>query len=236
MCTGAPVKWTLLVLLPAVALAGGFGGTFGRPRGIRVGVAAVLPKSIVGVGDSIMNGYGAPSPLDTAVLALGTGAVRYNAGNPGERSNQIRDRWLATESAICGVRRCDYVWFEGGVNDLRLAGTPPATVASNMVTAVDDALSKGYVVLWSDILPCRADADCGPSVGTNILAYNAAMAMACNTAPRSTNPRMRCIFAYSAFDDPAQPGYLLPAYSRDGLHLSVAGSAALGAMAASRLP
>jgi lysophospholipase L1-like esterase len=197
-------------------------------------VAAALPKSIVGVGDSIMNGYGAPSPLDTAVLALGTGAVRYNGGNPGERSNQIRDRWLATESTICGVRRCDYVWFEGGVNDLRLAGTPPATVAANMTTAVDDALSKGYVVLWSDILPCRADADCGASVGTNILAYNAVMQSACTA--RAGNTNLRCIFAYAAFDDPAQPGYLLAAYSRDGLHLSVSGSAALGAMAAARLP
>lgn len=230
------MRWPLLALLPAVALAGGFGGKFGRPRLVRASAAAVLPKSIVGVGDSIMNGYGAPSPLDTAVLALGNGAVRYNAGNPGERSNQIRDRWLATEATICGVRKCEYVWFEGGVNDLRLAGTPPATVASNMTTAVDDALAKGYAVLWSDILPCRADADCGALVGTNILAYNAAMLTACMTAPRSLNPNLRCIFAYSAFDDPAQPGYLLPAYSRDGLHLSVAGSAALGTMAAARLP
>lgn len=215
----------LVALMPALSQAA-------PPRCV---VSAPSWKSLLGIGDSIMNGYGAPSPLETAVVALGAGAVRYNAGYPGENSTQIAARWLATEATVCGVRRCTHVWMEGGVNDLRLTATTPADIATNMASAVDDALAKGYVVVWSDILPCRGDAQCTAPVAANILAYNALMATACATAPRSLNPRLRCVFAYAAFDNPASPGYLLPAYSRDELHLSSAGSAALGALAAAAL-
>lgn len=231
------MKWALLALLPAVALAGGFGGRFGSPRRSSSGASApVAPKTLVGVGDSIMNGYGADSPLKTAVLALGTGAVAFNAGYPGETSAQISARWMASEATVCGVQRCTHVWLEGGVNDLRLTATLPAAIVANMATAVDDALAKGYVVVWSDILPCRGDAQCAAPVAANILTYNALMATACATAPRAANPRLRCIFAYSAFEDPTRPGYLRPAYSRDELHLTNEGSAALGAMATAVLP
>lgn len=225
-----------LTLLPALAFAGGFSGAISSSGpASAVSAPPALPLSLVGVGDSIMNGYGVPSPLDTAVLALGVGAIRYNAGVPGENSTQIKDRWLASESTVCGVSRCTHVWFEGGVNDLRLTATLPAAIVANMEAAVDDALGKGYTVVWSDILPCRAEAQCTEGVAANILTYNALMATSCATAPRSLNPRLRCIFAYATFDDPSNPGYLLPAYSSDGLHLSTAGSAALGSLAAAVL-
>lgn len=234
MCRAALlIVFTAWASMPALAEAQTFGGgvfTSKASRGTGGG-SVTLPSSLVGVGDSIMNGYGVPSPLVTAVEALGAGAYAINAGYPGENTAQISERWLASEATVCGATRCSHVWFEGGVNDLRLTSTLPPAMIANMLTAVDDALAKGYVVVWSDILPCRGDAQCTAPVAGNILTYNALMATACATAPRSLNPRLRCVFAYSAFDNPASPGYLLPAYSRDELHLSVSGSEALGALA-----
>lgn len=227
----------ILTLLPAFAFAGGFGGAISSSGpATSVSTPATPPLTLVGVGDSIMNWYGVPSPLDTAVLALGPSAIRYNAGVPGENSAQIKDRWLASEATVCGVSRCTHVWFEGGVNDLRLTATLPPAIISNMETAVDDALAKGYTVVWSDILPCRGDAQCTEAVAANILTYNGLMSTACATAPRSLNPRLRCIFAYATFNNPANPGFLLPAYSSDNLHLTPEGSALLGSLAAAVLP
>lgn len=216
----------LLALLPSLAQAGTLRCHQDTPSAAR---------ALLGVGDSILNGYGVPSPLLTAVPVLGADAFTINAGYPGENSTQISARWLASEATVCGVRRCTHVWLEGGVNDLRLTATLPAVIASNMASAVDDALAKGYVVVWSDILPCRGDAQCTAPVAANILTYNALVATECATAPRSLNPRLRCIFGYAAFEDPGNPGYLLPAYSRDELHLSVAGSAVLGDMVGAAL-
>ncbi len=231
------MKWALLALLPAVAMAGGFGNSISSSGPVVSSSAPPHVNQLAGVGDSIMNGYGANSPLVSVKAALGPGAVVINAGNPGERSNQIAARWLATNATLCGPVPCTHVWFEGGVNDLRFAANTPAQIVANMTSAVDDALSRGMVVLWSDILPCKGDTECSPqSVTSNILSYNGLMATACSTAPRSLNPRLRCIFAYSSFEDPSRPGFLLPAYSRDELHLTNTGSAALGALAAAQLP
>lgn len=233
----------VLACAPASAQVFG-GGVFagGSPQGAGSG-GGTLPASLVGVGDSIMNGYGVPSPIFTAVLVLGPGAYAVNAGYAGEKTDQISARWLSSEPTICGATRCTHAWFEGSINDFRLTDTSPATAASNMTTAVDDALSKGYVVAWSDDLPCRGDVLCTEDVMDKVLAYNALMATACSTPPRSLNPRLRCFFAYSLFVDPARfradgttlAGYLLPFYSRDELHLSAAGSEALGALAGAAL-
>lgn len=235
----------LAALVPTLASAQTFGGgVFASGSSRATGGGSVTPpSSLVGFGDSIMNGFGVPSPLDTAVLALGEGAVRFNAGFSGENSAQISARWMASESTVCGVTRCSHVWFEGGINDVRLTSTLPPAIIDNMLTAVDDALEKGYVVVWSDMLPCRGEVLCTEAVIDKVLAYNALMATACSTAPRSLNPRLRCIFAYSLFVDPARfredgttlAGYLLPFYSSDELHLSVSGSAALGSLAGAAL-
>lgn len=239
------MRWSLLLaLMPALAFGQTFGGGVFAPGSSHAGGGSVtLPNSLVGVGDSIMNGYGVPSPIFTAVLVLGTGAYAVNAGYAGEKTDQISARWLASEPTICGATLCSHVWFEGGINDLRLTDTLPAAMIANMLTAVDDALARGYVVAWNDLLPCRGDVLCTDAVMDNVLSYNALMATACATAPRSLNPRLRCIFAYSLFVDPARfredgttlAGYLLPFYSRDELHLSVSGSAALGTLAGAAL-
>lgn len=234
---------TLLALLPAVALAGGFGNAITSSGPTQTYGTAGAVRSLVGLGDSIMAGSDIPTPLATAVQVLGPGSYYVNAGIAGQTSADISARWLSTESAICGIQRCTHLWLEGGTNDLRFVANAPAAVIANMLTVVDDALSRGYVVAWSDILPCRGEALCTDAVIDNVLAYNALMAQACATAPRSLNPRLRCFFAYSSFVDPSQKradgvtvaGYLLPAYSRDGLHLSSAGSVALGTLASQAL-
>lgn len=190
-----------------------------------------------------MNGYGAPSPLATAVQSLDPGSYFVNAGIGGQKSPEIAARWLSTESTICGIQRCTFLWLEGGINDLRFGTDTPAAVLAYMLSVVDDALARGYTVVWSDILPCRGDSLCTDAVIDNVLAYNALMAQACAAAPRSLNPRLRCFFAYATFVDPARfradgttlAGYLLPVYSRDELHLTAAGSAALGTLAGAAL-
>jgi lysophospholipase L1-like esterase len=232
------VRWALaLVLLPAVALAGGFGGKFGSPRG-RGGVRTppVVLSSVVGYGDSIMAGTGGGSPLVTLRPLLGAEASAYNAGVPGDSSGGILARWLSGEATACGVARCTHAWFEGGTNDLRAVNpAQPADVVANMAAAVDDALAKGYTVIWSDVLPCRGYVDASDATAARILAYNALMATACAALPRGANPRLHCLFTYAAFEDPERPGYLLPAYSNDELHLSSAGAAALGTLASAAL-
>lgn len=238
------MKSLLAIMLPAVALAGGFGGRIEGSAPVRVSSSPVVAKSLIGYGDSIMAGTGGGTPLTTAKAALGPAAVSFNAGVPGDSSGGIRSRWTSGEATACGAARCTHVWFEGGTNDLRAVSPAlPADVITNMVFMVDDALSKGYTVVWSDVLPCRGYVDASDAVIDRILAYNALMATACATAPRSLNPRLRCLFGYNAFVDPtrfrddvALAGYLLPAYSFDELHLSTAGSAALGFMAGQLLP
>ncbi len=237
----------LLSLLPALAFGQVFGGgTFasgGAKSTSPSGGGASAPRTLVGVGDSIMAGSDIPTPLATAVQSLDPGSYFVNAGISGQTSADLAARWLSTESAICGIQRCTHLWLEGGINDLRFGSATPAAVLTNMLTVVDDALARGYVVAWSDILPCRGESLCTEAVIDNVLAYNALMAQACATAPRSLNPRLRCFFAYPTFVDPARfrvdgttlAGYLLPVYSRDELHLSVAGSQALGALAAQAL-
>lgn len=238
--TGSPIAVALL-LLPTLALGQVFGGgVFTASSGKAAPPPANTgPKSLVGYGDSIMAGTGGGSPLEAAKPALGAGGTTFNAGVPGDSSGGIRARWTTGEATVCGVARCSHVWFEGGTNDLR-AVTPaqPSSVIENMAWMVDDALAKGYTVVWSDVLPCRGYVDASDATIDRILAYNSLMATACSTPPRSLNPQLRCVFAYSTFADPARfrgdgttpAGYLLPLYSFDELHLSTAGAQALGAL------
>lgn len=230
------MKWLPLALLPALAVAGGFGNSiFSSSAAGSSGGGGSTAKSIVGYGDSIMSGTGGGSPLPPAVTALGAGAFSVNAGVPGDSSGGIAARYTSGEATACGAVRCTHLWLEGGTNDLRaVSPAPPAAVVANMTGVVDDALSKGYVVVWSDVLPCRGYVDASDAIAASILVYNAAMQAACTA--RAANNRLRCVFAYSAFEDPERPGYLLPAYSFDELHLSVAGAATLGALAAAVLP
>lgn len=240
-------RWAVLLsLLPALALAQVFGGGVfvgGRAPGASGGGGGSAAKSLVGYGDSIMAGTGGGSPLDTAKAALGPGAVTFNAGMPGDSSGGIRARWTDGESTVCGAVRCTHVWFEGGTNDLRaVIPATPESVLGNMVWMMDDALAKGYTVIVSDVLPCRGYVDATDAAIDRIRAYNALLAAACATPPRSLNPRLHCVFGYALFLDMTQlrpdatpAGYLLPEYSYDSLHLSVAGAQALGTLAAQAL-
>lgn len=242
------MRWPLLALLPAVALAGGFGNSISSspPASIVSGGGGTAPRppTLVGTGDSIMQLSQLPQRIATT---LGANWYAVNAGVSGETAAQISARWFSSEATYCGGARCAYAYVEGGVNSIKGGGAlPAATVLTTMLGIVDDALSKGYVVVWSDILPFRGWPFEGvPVTDLNIdlaLAYNAGMQAACTA--RATNTRLRCVFAYNAFVDPTRlrldgvtpAGYLLPAYSADELHLNEAGSAALAALAAARLP
>lgn len=238
----------LLVLLSSLVasaqvLGGGVFEATPPPRVADGGGTSPQMQSLLGMGGSHMRGFGSTTPLVYAVDALGPGAYYVNYGISNERSPQIVARWFSNEATVCGVFRCTHVWFEGGVEDLRYSTASPADVVATFLPAVDDALAKGYVVAWSGILPCRDDLLCTDAVIDAIREYNGLLLAACATAPRSINPRLRCFSGYDSFVDPARfredgvtlAGYLLPAYSLNGLRLSNAGAQALGILAASAL-
>lgn len=237
------MKWALLALLPAVALAGGFGNSISSSGPVTPvsQVVAPLAPTLLGVGDSIMQLSQLPQRM---AASKGPNWFAVNAGVSGETAAQISARWFANEATSCGGQRCAHVYVEGGINSLKTKPPSSAPVLTTMLSVVDDALSKGYVVLWQDILPARGWATDNFDDATidATLAYNSGMSSAC--AARAGNPRLRCFFAYSSFVDPTRfrvdgvtlAGYLRPDYSGDELHLNEAGSAALAAIAVQRLP
>lgn len=188
--------------------------------------AATAPRlpTVSGWGDSIMFGVCSGGPLTYLDALLPGGAAQgwwvSNRAVSGETAAQIRARYTAEEETSCYGIRCGVLWLEGGVNSLRSGVTPAATL-TDMVWVADDALAKGYIVVWIDVTPYAGFGGAGTDPVGQATAYNAAMALACNA--RSNNPKLRCVFNYSAFEDPANPGFLLPAYSCDGIHHTVAG-------------
>ncbi|QSQ14031.1 SGNH/GDSL hydrolase family protein [Myxococcus landrumensis] len=186
-----------------------------------------------GWGDSILAGScNGTDPLTVTRNLLGAGWLSSNHGVPSETAAQIRARYLSESPTGCLGEMCEHVVVEGGVNSLNNAVSPAATVA-DMVAVVDDALAQGHWVVWTDVLPATGCNFCGQEMRDNSYArnttYNALMLAECNA--RSSNPRLRCVFNFSAFEDPARPnqGYLLPAYDCDGIHLLQAGADALAA-------
>lgn len=221
------------------------GGVFsaGAVRPAPGGSGPPPEPTLVGIGDSIMQLSQLPERM-RAVLGNNWSAI--NQGVSGETAAQISARWFASEAGYCDGRRCSYVYVEGGINSLKGGGAlPPATVLSTMLSIVDDALAKGYIVIWQDVLPMRGWPFEGVPVTDatidGVLAYNAGMQAAC--AARASNPRLRCFFAYNDFLDTSRlradgvtpAGYLLPWYSADELHLSPVGSQALADLAVAAL-
>ncbi|AAK94402.1 hypothetical protein Mx8p67 [Myxococcus phage Mx8] len=134
-------------------------------------------------GDSIMFGYcntTAPPTLVKAGLPGGLtgGWVVLNGAIVGETAPQIRARYVAEEATACVGERCAYLLLEGGVNSLRI-GNAPAAVLAEMVWVVDDALAKGYGVVWTDVLPYAGNAGSGTDPLGQATAYNALWAAAC---------------------------------------------------------
>ncbi|WFG54122.1 hypothetical protein Mx9_p15 [Myxococcus phage Mx9] len=149
-----------------------------------------------------------------------------------ETAAQIRARYVAEKATACVGERCAYLMLEGGVNSLRI-GNAPAAVLADMVWVVDDALSKGYGVVWTDVMPYAGNAGSGTDPLGQATTYNALWAAAC--AARASSPALRCLANYDAFVDPARPGYLREEYSCDGVHLTQAGANLFAARLASSL-
>jgi lysophospholipase L1-like esterase len=238
----------LALLLPALAFGQVFGGAIAGGGGSRTSSGGTAPAqpTLVGMGDSIMQGAGGGSPLVSMKAVLGSRWYVVNQGVSGETAEQIRTRWLASEATYCDGARCAYVYLEGAVNSLkRCGGISAASALADMLTVVDDALAKGYIVIWQDVLPFRGWVDAGCPVTDAMidkaLSFNQGMASAC--AARALNTRLRCFFAYGTYVDTTRlradgvtpAGYLKPVYSGDELHLSAAGATLLGQLAAAKV-
>lgn len=184
-------------------------------------------------GDSIMAGnlcsvtgpLSPPAYVD-ANLPGGTteGWLVKNAGVTGQTPAQIRATYTAGEATACNGDRCGHLVLEGGVNCLR-AGTAPATCLADMTFIVDDALSKGYAVVWLDVTPYKAWASAGTDPTGQATNYNALWASAC--AARASNLKLKCLANYAAFVDGS--GNLAAGNTCDGVHFNQTGTNALGA-------
>lgn len=182
---------------------------------VRVDGNSMMQNACVG------GGTGPITKLDTDLPGGLTGGwLVKNAAVIGNTAAQISTAYNAGEATGCNGERCAYLILEGGVNSLRTGSTPAATLAT-MVAIVDDALTKGYAVLWLDVTPYAGFAGAGSNPTTQATTYNALWQAACDT--RASNARLRCLANYSTFVDPSNPGFLLPAYSCDGIHLTQTG-------------
>lgn len=225
----------LLVASPALAQFGSFGGTGSKGRGGPS--VAPLPTTFAWYGDSIAAGAcSATTPTARLQSLLGAGwAGSTNAGDGtapavgGYTAAQIRTRYEATRDTACAGDRCGTYVFEGGVNSI-VNGVSAAATLGDMKAIVDDCRSLGRNCVWYGILPFRGSAQGSDARTTAALSYNALMAAEC-----ATRPNVECLFPYAAFEDPANSGYLLPAYSCDGIHLVQDGTNALAALAAAAL-
>lgn len=232
------MRWPLLALLPAVALAGGFGGKFGRPRGASAAGRAVAPvaPTVVGYGDSIMAGEGSGGTLLTHVIQqLPPGWFKVEAGISGQTADQIAARAVAGLATACGDKPCSVCVFEGGVNDVKGGGAVSGAAAvDRMRVAIDyaRATSVGGVpvcrrIVWVGLMPFRGWPFNQNDDATQQRAkdFNARMLSDCTSAPLAGDVRVRCVFPYATFEAPDRPTYLkapcdaAPNGSGDGLHL-----------------
>lgn len=193
---------------------------------------SLLPRlpTVSGWGNSIMAGVCSGGPLNALDVLLPGGTTQgwwtSNKAVSGETAAQIRATYTAQEATSCYGMRCGVLWLEGGVNSLR-GGTTPAATLTDMLWIADDALARGYIVVWTDVLPYAGFSGAGVNPRQQALDYNALMALACSA--RSGNAKLRCVFSYAQFEDPSNPGFLLPAYSCDGIHHTPAGAALMAA-------
>jgi hypothetical protein len=179
---------------------------------------------------------------------LPAGWATFNKGVSGESAHQIAERVIADSATMCGGEACGVYWLQGGVNTLKsaafMANTADevANIALNGDGGADDQHDLGMLdaadyllsiypdvyVLLSDALPYAAYCEPGQCPTVTIAAharataYNSLLAAAC-----AARPRLRCIFNYSAFTEPATSGHLRTAYTADSLHLNQTGTDAL---------
>lgn len=211
----------LVVLLSGVASAQSVCAPIASPRlpTVRVGGNSMMQNACVG------GGTGPITTLDTNLPGGLTGGWLFkNTSVIGDSAAAISTSYFDVtanntrgESVACNGERCAHLIIEGGVNSLR-TGSTPAAVLAIMVAIVDDALSKGVAVVWLDVTPYAGFAGAGTNPLGQATTYNTLWQAACDS--RASNPLLKCLASYSTFVDPSNPGFLLPAYSCDGIHLT----------------
>lgn len=122
-----------------------------------------------------------------------------NAGVTGYTPAQILAAYTAGEATLCNGERCAYLVVNGGVNCLR-TGTAPATCLADMTTLVDDALGKGYAVVWMGETDYSLWASAGTNPTTQATTFNSLWASACTA--RASNTRLKCLSLYTAMGVP----------------------------------
>lgn len=171
-------------------------------------VTAPRLPTIAVYGDSRMQGglcsstnpVSPPAYLDTNLPGGATaGWLVKNAGLTGDRPDQIRTRYTSGEATLCNGERCAYLVLNGGVNCLR-QGTAAATCLADMTWVVDDALSKGYAVVWQGETDYSLWASAGSNPTTQATAFNALWAAECTA--RASNTRLKCLSLYTAMGVP----------------------------------
>ncbi|HYI01362.1 SGNH/GDSL hydrolase family protein [Hyalangium sp.] len=218
-----PRLLTLALLLLAVEVGAQAQYTYpGRTAGTAVvqmsdAVTGLLPSSLVTLGDSIGDGFCNDTPPYLALAALLPGYLASNRAQSGTTTSQIADRYFATRDTACAGERCGAYLFQGGVNNFRLGTGDTEQALEDMLSAVDDARELGRRVVWTNIGPFRGCGFCTDTATGWALAqeYNALWAAAC-----AARPDITCIDvgSGSAWEEPETDGYLLTAWSCDGIH------------------
>jgi hypothetical protein len=238
------VRLLVLLLLPLVAQAQFASSVFGgsSPVGSSGGTGSASRRTTYAwYGDSLTAGACVSTPPPEVLEGLlGGGWDGTNRGVSGETADQIARRVEAGSATACLGEPCGYYVVQGAVNTLKSmafnAEDTPEEVAFHalygdvdeygMADAVDHLLTARptALVIWVGVLPyagCNA-MTCPVLIEptARAIAYNAAMAEACDD-----RPTVRCVFPYAEFDNPGNPGFLLPALDcGDGIHHSQAGA------------
>ena len=171
----------------------------------------------VAIGDSITEGSLVSVPFPAKVQSTENVGV-VNAGVSGNTTTQMLSRWRSTYQGQ-GYR---YLILLGGTNDIG-GGINSATTISNLSTISDEALADGMDVYLLKVTPCGACSTPVSAINTGLASY------------ASGKPRVHLLESYTALNDSGNPGYLLGAYSLDGLHPNQAGTDILAGLIASAL-
>jgi len=186
---------------------------------IRSGVSPVdaLPRSFAVYGDSIALGLCSTTAPHLALSALLPGYLAANHAQSGTTTSEIATHYFATRDTACDGTLCGTYLFEGGVNNVKNGSGTPSSMLSDMLSAVDDARSRGRRVVWTNIAPFKGCGFCGdPATGWTLAkSYNTLWAAAC-----AARPDITCVDvgAGTAWEEPSTDGYLKTAWSCDGIH------------------
>jgi hypothetical protein len=201
----------------------------------------ILPTTAAWYGDSISQGACNATPPPARLQQQLPGWLVVNRGVSGENVAQITARYFAGRDTDCLGQPCGTYVLAGMTNDCGQGACTPQTVLTTMLTAVDDALSRGRRVVWVDGPPFRVPASCAGCLGGSYagvlktLEYNALVAAACLSPARPNRHLLRCVSTYPTMEapwvDPADRGFLKDEYAcdteADWVHTSQPGAEAL---------